>query len=333
MTGGHKVYSGHEMKIFAGSSGGLFAQRICSYLQMSLGDSEAIKFSDGNTFVRVKENVRGTDVYLVQPIGLLPNDEFVEILFWIDAFKRASAHSVTVIIPYFGYAKGDKKDEPRVSIRARVCADAIETAGADRIIMMDLHAPQIQGFFKKPVDHLIAMPLLCEYIKSQAIENFVIVSPDAGFAKQARKFSSYLGVPTVIGDKRRIGHDESPETLELIGDVSGKNAVIVDDFSTSGGTLIQLAHLLKEKGALSIFASLSHLLLSAEAVQRIEDSPIEYIVATDSVANQAANASPKIRIISAAPLFGEAIKRIHGRDSVSGLFDVLPPEVLKFDNL
>ncbi|QQE81311.1 ribose-phosphate pyrophosphokinase [Alicyclobacillus sp. SO9] len=321
------------MKIFAGSSGKQFAERICSYLHMSLGSSEAITFSDGNTFVRIKENVRGTDVYLVQPIGLSPNNEFVEILFWIDAFKRASANSVTVVIPYFGYAKGDKKDEPRVSIRARVCADAIETAGVDRIIMMDLHAPQIQGFFKKPVDHLIALPLLSEYIKAQGIENFVIVSPDAGFAKQARKFSSYLGVSTVIGDKRRTGHDENPETLELIGEVNGKNAIIVDDFSTSGGTLIDLSHLLKRKGALSIFACLSHLLLSPQAVERIEASPIEYVISTDSVENHAVNHTAKIRIISAAPLFGEAIRRIYMHQSVSGLFEGLPPEVLEFDGL
>lgn len=320
------------MKIFAGSSGYLFAKRICRYLGTSLGESETITFSDGNTFVRVKESVRGEDIFLVQPIGLSANSEFVEILFWIDAFKRASANSVTVIIPYFGYAKGDKKDEPRVSIRARVCADAIETTGADRIIMMDLHSPQIQGFFKKPVDHLIALPLLCEYIKSQPIQNYVIVSPDAGFAKQARKFSSYLGVPTVIGDKRRTGHDESPETLELIGDVDGKNAVIVDDFSTSGGTLIGLARLLKQRGALSIYACLSHLLLSPQAVQRIEKSPIEYIIATDSVPNQFATESTKIRIVSAAPIFGEAIRRIHYRESVSSLFDALPQQVLSFDD-
>lgn len=205
-------------------------------------------------------------------------------------------------------------------------------AGADRIIMMDLHSPQIQGFFKKPVDHLIALPVLCEYIKSRAIENYVIVSPDAGFTKQARKFSSYLGVSTVIGDKRRLGHDEKSETLELIGDVRGKNAIIVDDFSTSGGTLIDLARLLKHRGALSIYACLSHLLLTAQAVRRIEESPIEYVVATDSVVNEAARPSTKIQTITVAPLFAEAIRRIHRHESVSHLFDAsLPPEVLVFD--
>jgi len=315
------------MKVFAGSSGQPFAERVCRYLGMVLGQSETITFSDGNTFVRINENVRGEDVYLVQPIALSPNNELVEMLFWIDAFKRASAHSVTVIVPYFGYAKGDKKDEPRVSIRARVCADAIESAGADRVIMMDLHAPQIQGFFKIPVDHLIALPLLCEYIKSQNLSNYVIVAPDAGFAKQARKFSSYLGVRTVIADKVRTGHDEKP-SVELIGDVSGHNVIMVDDFSTSGGTLAVLAEVLKQRGALSIYAGISHLVLSLQGVQRIEQSPIEWLVATDSVPNSAVRNSNTIRVISAAPLFGEAIRRIHHRDSVSGLFEVLPPDVL-----
>ena len=174
---------------------------------------------------------------MIQSIGLRPNDEFVEILFWLDAFKRASAKSVTAVIPYFGYAKGDKKDEPRVSIRARVCAECIELAGADRIVTMDLHSPQVQGFFKKPVDNLLGMPLHCEYIKSLNLENYVIVSPDAGFAKQARAYSKYLNVPTVIGDKTRNDHSENAKILELIGDVKDRDAVIVDDFIISGGTL------------------------------------------------------------------------------------------------
>ena len=201
----------------------------------------------------------------------------------MDAFKRASAKSVTAIIPYFSYAKGDKKDEPRVSIRARVCAECIELAGADRIITMDLHSPQIQGFFKKPVDHLQAMLLLCEQIKALRLDNYVIVSPDAGYAKQAREYSKYLCVPTVIGDKARADHNECASILEIIGDVNGKNAIIVDDFLISGGTLIDLAHKLKEHGAKNIIACISHLLINEKGTKRLDESCIDMLISTDSI--------------------------------------------------
>jgi len=316
-----------EIKVFAGSSGREFARKVCDYIGVSLGKSEVITFSEGNTFVRVGETVRDKDVYLIQSIGLRPNDEFVEILFWLDAFKRASANSVTAIIPYFGYAKGDKKDEPRVSIRARVCADAIEMAGADRVVTMDLHSPQIQGFFKRPVDHLFALPVLCDYVKTLNIDNLVVVSPDTGFAKQARKYASHLGTSVAIGDKTRRGHDERAEVLELIGDVEGKNCLVVDDFSISGGTLVELSKELKKRGALRIIACLSHLLLNREAVKRIEDSDIELVIGTDSVENHWVEMSDKIRIVSVAPLFAEAIIRIHNRESVSVLFDRSPKEI------
>ncbi|WMM23930.1 ribose-phosphate diphosphokinase [Tissierella sp. MB52-C2] len=318
-----------EIKIFSGSSSKNFAQRICDYIGVELGKSEVITFSEGNTFVRIGETVRDKDVYLVQSIGLNPNNEFVEILFWMDAFKRASANSVTAIMPYFSYAKGDKKDEPRVSIRARVCAESIELAGADRIVTMDLHSPQIQGFFKKPVDHLFALPVLCEYIKNMNIDNYVIVSPDAGYAKQAREFSRHLGVSTVIGDKTRKAHDEKAKVLELIGDVRDKNAIIVDDFSISGGTLAELAGFLKERGANKIFACLSHILLDSKGVEKIENSPIEKVISTDTVVNPYIQDSSKIEIISVAPLFAEAILRIHNRESLSMLFEQLPNEVIR----
>lgn len=316
-----------DIKIFAGQSGKTFATRICDYLGVQLGQSEVIQFSDGNLFVRIQETVRDKEVFLVQPIGLNPNDEFVEILFWLDAFKRASANSVTAVIPYFGYAKGDKKDEPRVSIRARVCAEAIELAGADRVVTMDLHSPQIQGFFKRPVDHLIASPILCAAFKRLAIEHFVVVSPDPGFAKQARKYASQLGVSVAIGDKIRTGHDERASVLELIGDVAGKNALIVDDFSTSGGTLADIARIVREKGANRIFAALSHVLLDAKGVARIENSPIELVIGTDTVINEHAQASAKFVTTSVAPLFAEALNRIHHSDSVSSLFDDIPEKV------
>jgi len=319
----------NEIRIFSGSSSKNFAQRICDYIGVELGKSDVFNFSEGNTFVRVGETVRDKDVYLVQSIGLKPNDEFTEILFWMDAFKRASASSVTLIMPYFSYAKGDKKDEPRVSIRARVCAESIELAGADRVVTMDLHSPQIQGFFKKPVDHLYALPVLCEYIKSLDLDNYVIVSPDAGYAKQARKFSSHLGVATVIGDKTRKFHDEKAEVLELIGDVKGKNAVIVDDFSITGGSLIELAGFLKERGANTVIACLSHILLNSKGIKKIEDSVIEKVISTDTVNNPYIKESNKIKIVSVAPLFAESILRIHNRESVSPLFEELPQKVIR----
>ncbi len=319
-----------NVKIFAGKSGQSFAKKMCSYLNTELGNSEVIHFSDGNIFVRIRETVRNSDVYLVQPIGMDPNNEFVEILFWIDAFKRASASSVTVIVPYFGYAKGDKKDEPRVSIRARVCADCIEIAGADRFITMDLHAPQIQGFFRIPSDHLYSLPLLCESAKKYtSIDNLVVVSPDAGFAKTARKYADYLGTPVAIGDKTRVAHDENAKILELIGDVDGKDCLIVDDFSISGGTLIDIANVLKDKGAKRIIAALGHNILRENGVKRIDESPIELVISTDTVENPFLEASKKMITVSAAPLFAEAVSRIHNRVSVSPLFAKVPEKVLE----
>ncbi|MDF2984703.1 MAG: ribose-phosphate pyrophosphokinae [Eubacterium sp.] len=318
-----------NFKIFSGSTGKDFAEKVCSYIGTELGKSTARTFSEGNTFVRIEEPVRGQDVYLIQSIGLDPNNEFVEILFWLDAFKRASANSVTAIIPYFGYAKGDKKDEPRVSIRARVCAECLELAGADRIVTMDLHSPQVQGFFKRPVDNLQGMPLHCEYIKSLNLDNYVIVSPDAGFAKQARAYSSYLGVPTVIGDKTRSDHSENAKILELIGDVQGKDAVIVDDFTISGGTLADLADMLKNHGARRIFACISHILLNSRGLEKINQSSIEQVIATDTISNPILPGSDKIHIISAAPLFADSLIRIHTRQSISPLFDNLPKKVIE----
>ncbi|MDL2237513.1 ribose-phosphate diphosphokinase, partial [Christensenellaceae bacterium OttesenSCG-928-K19] len=269
------------------------------------------------------------DVYVVLPIGLDPNNELVELLFWMDSFKRASANSITAIIPYFGYAKGDKKDEPRVSIRARVCADCLEVAGADRVITMDLHSPQVQGFFRVPVDHLLSLPILCEYVKTidDMMDNLVVVSPDAGFAKTARKYADYLGAPVAIGDKTRSGHDENAQILELIGDVKGKNCLIVDDFSISGGTLIDVANMLKLRGAKHIYACLAHIMLREKGVKAIEESPIEYLISTDSVENPFIMGHDKFLTVSVAPLFAEAVYRVHERESVSTLFSSVPKRI------
>lgn len=311
-----------RIKIYAGSSGQRFAKRMCSYLGQDLGCADTIKFSDGNIFVRVNESIRDQDVYIVQPIAKDPNNEFTELLFWIDAFKRASANSVTAIIPYFGYAKGDKKDEPRVSIRGRVCADCIETVGVDRVVTMDLHSPQVQGFFSRPVDHLYGQSLLCQYARKLGIvnEDLVVVSPDAGFAKNARSFAAELGCDAAIGDKARAGHDENAKVLDILGHVEGKNCLIVDDFTISGGTLADVAYGLKERGAKKIYAFLSHVVLSEKGVKRIEDSPIELLVSTDTVLCPEAEKSSKIKLISAAPLFARSIELIHDHHSISHVF-------------
>ncbi|OPJ59710.1 ribose-phosphate diphosphokinase [Clostridium oryzae] len=207
--------------------------------------------------------------------------------------------------------------------------ECIELAGADRVVTMDLHSPQIQGFFKKPVDHLFALPILCDYIKDLKLDNYIVVSPDAGFAKEARKFAHNLGTSVAIGDKTRKAHDEKAEVLDIIGDVEGKNALIVDDFTISGGTLVNLAEALKARGAKKIIACLSHLLLTKEGLKRLENSPIDLLISTDSVENQNIVSSNKIRIISVAPLFAESIKRIHNRESLSPLFEKVPKEVFK----
>lgn len=320
---GERIMSLEEIgvKIFAGSSSLSFAEKMCKYLGTEIGQSQTINFSEGNTFVKILEKVRDKDVYIVQTIGLRPNDDFMELIFWIDAFKRSSASSVTAIIPYFSYAKGDKKDEPRVSIRARVCADCLEVTGVDRIITMDLHSPQIQGFFKKPVDHLYGMPILCGYIKSKNIENMVVVSPDVGFAKNARKFATALKAPVAIGDKTRNCHNEKAEILEIIGNVKGKNAIIVDDFAISCGTLVDTARALKENGAEKIYACVSHALLGDKGLKALENSVIEELIITDTVENQKVFKHPKVKVVTVAQLFAQAVKIIHNRDSLSQLFD------------
>lgn len=312
--------SNSEMLIFGGSGSPRLTRRICDYLEVEPGANEVLRFSEGNLFVRVKENVRGRQVYLVQSTAYPANDNFMELLFWVDAFKRASAESVTVVLPYFSYAKGDKKDEPRVSIRARVCADAIEAAGADRVVTLDLHAPQIQGFFRIPVDVLYALPELCRAVQRLELEDLVVVSPDTGFAKQARKYAAYLSASIAIADKQRTAHDERVEVLEVIGNVRGKTALIVDDFTISAGTLADAAAKLVEQGARAVYAAVSHGVFSVGSMERIEQSAIQRLLVTDSIETQPVTLGPKIEVVSVAPLFGEAIRRIHDRESISILF-------------
>jgi ribose-phosphate pyrophosphokinase len=279
-----------------------------------------LRFPEGNLFVRIQENVRGRNVYLVQGTGFPANDNFMELLFWIDAFKRASAASVTAIVPYFSYAKGDKKDEPRVSIMARVCADAIEAAGVDRMITMDLHAPQIQGFFKVPVDDLYAAPVLCEAIKQLGLSDIVVVSPDAGFAKKARAYADRLGASLAIADKQRLDHKGGMVITKVIGDVAGKTAVIVDDFTVSCGTLGRVADALAESGGADVLAAVTHGVFAGDCMDVLERCCIRKLLVTDTVETQAVAPSAKVQVTSVAPLFAEAIRRIHNRQSISVLF-------------
>ena len=306
--------------VFAGSASPRLTAAICRELGVDVGAGEVIRFSEGTLFVRVLENVRGRSVYVVQSTVFPTNANFMELLFWIDAFSRASADSITAIIPYFSYAKGDKKDEPRVSIRARVCADAIEAAGANRVVTLDLHAPQIQGFFRVPVDDLYAMPYLCAAIERVSVRDPVVVSPDAGFAKRARRFAQRLGAPLAIADKIREGHGETSDVVEIIGDVADHDAIVVDDFTISAGTLVEAAEQLIARGARSVTAVVTHGVFAEGSMERLDRSPIERLIVTDSIETQPVQLSEKVTVTSVAPLFAEAIDRIHRRESISVLF-------------
>lgn len=306
--------------LFAGTGSSRLTSRIAAALGVAVAPGETLRFSEGNLFVRVLTNVRGRRTYVVQTTAFPANDTFMELLFWIDALKRASAASVTAVVPYFSYAKGDKKDEPRVSIRARVCADAIEAAGADRLVTMDLHAPQIQGFFRVPVDDLYALPILCNAVRDMLPPDFVVVAPDAGFAKKARRYASHLRAPLVIADKVREGHDERVKSVKIIGEVDGRTALIVDDFTISTSTLNAAAEALLARGARSVLAAVTHAVFAPSSMARLDAGPIEALVVTDTVENQPVEFSPKVRVASVAELFAEAIRRIHRRESISVLF-------------
>jgi len=311
-----------DLRVFPGSASPQLTAAICRVLGIEPGRCEAKQFSEGNTFVRVLENVRGRDTYIVQTLRRPVNDHFMELLFWVDALRRASAAHVTAVIPFFSYAKGDKKDEPRVSIRARVCADCLEVAGADRVLTMDLHTPQIQGFFRIMVDHLYALPVLAEYFRNLVDENWVIVAPDVGFGEQARRFGRALGIDYVVSEKTRTAHDEKAHVLRIIGDVRGKTCLIVDDFVTSGGTLIGTADKLLDSGAREVYAAISHGVLPRGAAGRIQNSALKRLVITDTIEGHTEPFPPNVEVVSVASLFARAIHNIHHRTSVSELFQV-----------
>lgn len=314
-----------DLAILAGSANPVFAARIAESLGVRLTPGQAQIFSEGNVFVRILENVRGRDAFVIQGVHRPVNDNFMELLFWIDALKRASAQQITAVIPYFSYAKGDKKDEPRVSIRARVCADAIEAAGAQRVLTMDLHSPQIQGFFSVPVDHLYARAVICSHVRTLNLANLVVCSPDVGFAKSASAYAKLLGVPVVIGNKQRKDHSERAEVLEVIGSVDGCNVLMVDDFAITGGSLCSMAEVLRSRGARDIYAAVSHGVFSRGAAERIRQSEICRLFVTDTIESPIDPPGPGIEVISVAPLFAEAIRSIHDRSSVSMLFPDVKP--------
>ncbi|QDV29339.1 Ribose-phosphate pyrophosphokinase [Planctopirus ephydatiae] len=309
-----------DLAILSGTANPLLAQHVATALGVSLTPCRAHIFSEGNVFVRIKENVRGKDAYIIQGCHFPVNDNFMELLFWIDALRRASAQNITAVIPFFSYAQGDKKDEPRVSIRARVCADAIEAAGADRVLTMDLHSPQIQGFFRVPVDHLYGRQVLAQHVRRLQIPDLVVCSPDVGFAKGAAAYANLLGTPVVIGNKQRTDHSETVEVLEVIGDVKDRNVLLVDDLTITGRSLIAMAETLKKRGARDVYAAVTHAVLSKGASERIAQSQIKSMFVTDTIENSFDPLPPNVQVVTVAPLFAEAIRSIHERTSISMLF-------------
>lgn len=309
-----------ELKIFGGRAHPALVAEICEYLNLESGKVSAFNFSDGETFVQIEENVRGSDVFVVQPTCNPVNDNLMELLILLDSLKRSSASRVTAVVPYYGYARQDKKDKPRVPITAKLVADLISRAGADRVLTMDLHADQIQGFFDVPVDHLFAAPVILDAVREMHIPNLVVVSPDAGGVERARAIAKRLGAELAIIDKRRTAPNTA-EVMHLIGDVEGCNALVVDDIIDTAGTLTKTVEALKAKGAERVLAAGVHGILSGPALQRLADSPVEAVLITNTTPVDAKLARlPKLHPLSVAPLLGEAIRRIHENSSVSSLF-------------
>ncbi|MCM8783574.1 MAG: ribose-phosphate pyrophosphokinase [Candidatus Omnitrophica bacterium] len=310
----------NELLLFTGNAHPLLAKEICKILKISLGDMLVSRFSEGEIRVKVNENVRGKDVFLIQPTCPPTNDNMMELLIIIDALRRASARRITAVLPYFGYARQDRKDQPRVPITAKLVANLITTAGADRVLTIDLHAGQIQGFFDIPVDHLFAVKVFEEYIRKEKMRDLVIVSPDVGGIKMARAYAKRLAAGLAIVDKRRIS-PEATEAMHILGEVKGKNAVIVDDLIATGGSLIEASFALKKAGAKKIYGAITHAVLSGDAVRKIDNSPLEELLVTNTIPLANEKKHPKIHVLSIAPLLAEAIKRIHHEESVSCLFE------------
>ncbi len=309
-----------KFKIFSGSANRPLAEQICNTLGAPLGQAALSKFSDGEIYFQVLENVRGADVFVIQPCSNPVDYHLMELLLMIDAFKRASAWRITAVMPYYCYARQDRKDKPRVPISAKLVADLLETAGASRALTMDLHAPQIQGYFNVPVDHLYASPVLVEYCREKNLKDVTVVSPDAGGVERARFFAKKLDAPLAIVDKRRVDMNVA-EVMHLIGDVKGRPALVIDDMIDTAGTLVKTAEALLKEGASKVYAAATHAVLSGPAVERLAASPIEEVILTNSIPLSAEAAKlKKIRVLSVAELLARGIRSIHEETSISELF-------------
>ncbi len=307
-----------KLAVFSGNAHRKLAENICNYLGVPLGDALVSRFSDGEVRVKINENVRGKDVFVVQPTCPPANDNLMELLIMIDALRRASAKRITAVMPYYGYARQDRKDQPRVPITAKLVANLLTVAGANRVLTMDLHAGQIQGFFDIPVDNLYAINVFIKFLeKEMKIPNLTVVSPDVGGIKMARAYAKKLGAGLAIVDKRRVSPDQT-EAMNILGEVKGKNLLIIDDIIATGGSLIEAAVALKKAGAKDIYAMVTHGVLAKDAIDKIEKSEIKMLFISDTIPQ---NESGKIKVISVAELLAEAIKRIHWEVSISCLFD------------
>ena len=310
-----------ELKVFTGNAHPALAQAIAEYLDIPLGKCEVFQFSNENTFVRILENVRQRDTFVVQPLSSPVNSNLVELLIMIDALKRASAGRITAVLPYYGYGRTDKKDQPRVPITARLVADLLTVAGANRLLTVDLHAEQIQGFFNIPVDELTALYILGNYFAEKNIDNLVVVATDMGATKRARDLAARLNAPLAIMEKRRLGNDGRTEVLNVIGEVEGKVALTVDDEIDTGGTLVSVVSTLKEKGVTEVYSCCTHPIFSGSALQRITSSPVKEVVVTDTVPFIDGKKWDKVKVLSTASLLGEAIHRIHTGLSIGAMFE------------
>ena len=310
-----------ELRIFSGSAHSSLTQAICEYLGIPMGEIQVFKFANDNTFVQFQENIRQRDVFLVQPFSYPVNDKIMELLVMLDAAKRASAGRITAVIPYYAYGRTDKKDQPRVPITARLVADLLTTAGADRVLTVDLHAGQIQGFFSVPVDELTALPLIGRYIAQKELDNIVVVAVDIGATKRARDMAALVGAPLAIIEKRRLGNHDETETLNVIGDVDGRIAVTVDDEIDTGGSLLATISALEHRGVTDIYACCTHGVMSAGAVDRLISSNLRELIITDTLPIPDGKLHEKVAVLSVAPLLGEAIHRIHSGLSVGAMFE------------
>ena len=310
-----------ELKVFTGSAHPALAQAVAEYLGIPLGRCEVFEFSNENIFVRILENVRQRDTFVIQPLSSPVNKNLVELLIMLDALKRASAGRITAVVPYYGYGRTDKKDQPRVPITARLVADLLTVAGANRVLTIDLHAAQIQGFFNIPVDELTALYLLSDYFKKSDFDDLVVVATDIGISKRARDLAAKLDAPLAIMEKRRVSNVDQTETINVIGEVEGKVALTVDDEIDTAGSLVGVVSALKERGAKEIYACCTHPIFSGSAIQRIASCPVKEVVVTDTVPVKDGKISDKITVLPIAPLLGEAIHRIHTGLSIGAMFE------------